>query len=78
MYLIFQITFALGSPLQDLINQCFIALGKYLLELIGKNWISSLLVDGIIGGVGGVLTFVPIIFIMFFLLSLLEDSGYLA
>lgn len=78
MYLIFQITFTIGAPLQDLIDEGFGALGEYLLGILGESWVSSLLVDGIIGGVGGVLTFVPIIFIMFFLLSLLEDSGYLA
>ena len=45
---------------------------------MGTGWISSLLVDGIIGGVGSVLVFVPIIFILFLILSILEDCGYLA
>ncbi len=78
MYLIFQITFTLGSPLQNLIDEGFGILGEGILGVLGETWISSLLVTGVIGGVGSVLTFVPIIFIMFFLLSLLEDSGYLA
>ncbi len=42
------------------------------------DWMQSLIVDGIIGGVGGVLTFVPNIAIMFFFISILEDSGYMA
>jgi len=43
-----------------------------------ETWISSLLVDGIIGGVGGVLVFLPLIFMIFLMISILEDSGYLA
>ena len=78
MYLIFEITFAIGTPLQDLIDKGFKILGDYLLGLLGESWVSSLLVNGIIGGVGGVLAFVPLIFILYFLLCLLEDSGYLA
>jgi len=78
MWLIFQITFAVGTPLQSLIYQGFRILGDYVLTLFGKSWFSSLIVDGIIGGVGGVLTFLPIIFLMFLMISILEDSGYLS
>lgn len=78
MYLTFQITFAIGTPIQDLIDTGFGMLGEAILGVFGKSFLSSFLVDGIIGGVGGVLTFLPIIFLLFFVLSILEDSGYLA
>jgi len=78
MWIIFQITFTVGGPLQNLIDQGFRSLGAYILKILGENWFSSLIVDGIIGGVGGVLTFLPIIFLMFLMISILEDSGYLA
>lgn len=78
IFLIFQITYTLGAPFQDLIDEGWGILSEYLLEIFGEGLVSSLLIDGVIGGVGGVLTFLPIIFILFFLLSLIEDVGYLA
>ena len=78
IFLIFQITYTIGGPLQDLIDEGWGILSAWLLEMLGEGLVSSLLVDGVIGGVGSVLTFVPIIFILFFLLSLVEDIGYLA
>ncbi|RAP52042.1 MAG: ferrous iron transport protein B [Methanosphaera sp. rholeuAM270] len=78
IFLIFQITYTIGAPFQDLIEQSWGILSEWLLGILGKGLVSSLIVDGVIGGVGGVLTFVPIIFILFFLLSLIEDIGYLA
>lgn len=78
MWLIFQITFTVGAPFQELIDEGFVLLGEGILAVLGETWFSSLLVDGIIGGVGGVLTFLPIIFLMFLMISILEDSGYLA
>ena len=53
-------------------------LGEAIGGLLGDSVLSSFIVDGIIGGVGGVLTFLPIIIIMFLFISILEDSGYLA
>ena len=72
----------LGAPLQDWLDQAIGCLG----EKIGnglERWgvapaVCSLVVDGIFGGVGTVVSFVPIIIILFFFLSLLEDSGYMA
>lgn len=78
MWLVFQITFTVGAPFQDLIDGGFVWLGETLLAILGEGWFSSLLVDGIIGGVGGVLVFLPVIFLMFLMISILEDSGYLA
>lgn len=78
MWILFQITFTVGAPFQDWIDEGFGMIGEWLLEVLGESWVSSLLVDGIIGGVGGVLTFLPIIVLMFLLISIMEDSGYLA
>jgi ferrous iron transport protein B len=78
MWLTFEITFTVGAPFQDLIDEGFTWLGEAIIALLGENFVSSLLVDGIIGGVGGVIVFVPVIFFMFLMISILEDSGYLA
>lgn len=84
MYIMFMLTFDwLGSPLADLLDQFFSGpltdwLSK-LLSLIGASpFIKELVLSGIVSGVGGVLVFVPQIFILFFFISLLEDSGYMA
>ncbi|GGM19743.1 ferrous iron transport protein B [Paraliobacillus quinghaiensis] len=84
MYVMFMLTFDwLGFPLSDLLD-AFIAgpitfVLENTLELIGAStFIQSLILDGIVAGVGGVLVFVPQIFVLFFCLSLLEDSGYMA
>jgi len=84
MFLTFQVTFAwVGAPLQDLLDGWFsgpLSDGTVsLLTFIGADkWLIQLVVDGIIAGVGGVLVFVPQIFVLFFIISLLEDSGYMA
>ena len=78
MYAMFQLTFTIGAPFQDMIDEAFGALGALVASYIGDGLLSSLICDGIIGGVGGVLTFLPIIILMFLFLSILEDCGYLA
>ena len=78
MWVVFQVTFTIGAPFQDLLDAGFTALGDAVTAAMGENMISSLLVEGVIGGVGSVLSFVPQIILLFLLLSLLEDSGYLA
>ena len=72
----------LGAPLQDLLDRGITALGA-LVDGAFTRWgvspaIRSLVVDAIFGGVGSVVSFVPIIIILFFFLSMLEDSGYMA
>lgn len=54
--------------------------GKYVGMLIEgtPDWLSSLIIDGIVGGVGGVLTFVPVMVFLYFFLAILEESGYMA
>ncbi|MCC4767184.1 ferrous iron transport protein B [Methanosarcina sp. DH1] len=78
MWGMFELTFNFATPFMELIDMFFGTLAGIVSESIGSSWLSSLLGDGIISGVGAVLLFVPNIFILFFLLSLLEDSGYLA
>jgi len=81
-WVLFQVTFKLSEPLMGWIKMFFEFFGKSLASLMeawsAPAWVSSLLVDGVIGGVGGVLVFVPIIGILFLLMALLEDSGYMA
>ena len=74
----FQLTFTIGAPFQDLISEGFDWLSGAVGGLLGESVLSSFICDGIIGGVGGVLTFLPIIITMFLFISILEDSGYLA
>ncbi len=74
----FQFVFAISVPFMELIDMLFGWLAGLLVDNIQIEWLGSLLGDGIVGGVGSVLIFVPPIFTMFFILSILEDSGYLA
>lgn len=78
LYAMFQFVFTVGTPLQDIIQTGFDMLGDMLNGWLGESLLSSFLVDGIVGGVGGVIVFVPQIAIMFLVISILEDSGYLA
>ncbi len=82
MCLVFFLTFTVGDALKGVFE---IGLGflsdmvSGALEGIGAAvWLKSLIVDGIIAGVGGILTFIPNIFILFLALAILEDSGYMA
>lgn len=83
MAFIFYMTFTIGGLFTDrldiLINEVFAGFVRSGLTTMGvQDWLISLVVDGVIGGVGGVLTFVPNIAILFIFISLLEDSGYMA
>lgn len=84
LYLVFQITFTwIGQPIADeldvLINEDFYGWADEALVGLGvADWLHSLVCDGIIAGVGGVLTFVPLIFTLFFCLSFLDGTGYMA
>ena len=81
MYLVFQLTFTIGSHPMGWLEHFFDWAGK----AVGGFWpagsdsaIRSLLVDGVIGGVGGVIVFLPNILLLFMAIALLEDSGYMA
>ncbi|WP_296884945.1 ferrous iron transport protein B [uncultured Methanobrevibacter sp.] len=78
MFIMFHLTFTIGAPFQEMIDAAFVALGEWVASLLGEGLFTSLICDGVIGGVGGVLTFLPIIILMFLFLSILEDCGYLA
>ena len=78
MYLTFWITFGVGSPLMGLLERLFDLLAVTVASAMPQGPLQSLLVDGIIGGVGGVLVFVPNIALLFLAISVLEDSGYMA
>ena len=84
MYAVFQITFEwIGQPIADfvdeLVNDQFLGWAADTLADAGvADWMQSLVCDGIIGGVGSVITFVPLIFILFFCLSFLDGTGYMA
>ena len=75
---VFEATFALGAHPQRWIENGIGALGDRLLGVMAPGWLSSLVVDGIVQGVGAVLAFLPNIIILFFFLSVLEDTGYMA
>ena len=74
----FQLTFTFAAPFMDAIDGAFAALAATISASVSSPLLASFLGDGIIGGVGFVLIFVPNIFILFFILAILEDSGYLA
>ncbi|WP_045519931.1 ferrous iron transport protein B [Neobacillus niacini] len=84
MYLMFMLTFDwLGTPLSDVLDGILtgpVTTGfeKFLVTINASDFIHALIIEGLIAGVGGVLVFVPQIFILFFFISLLEDSGYMA
>ena len=84
LYAVFQITFTwIGQPIADaldeLINEDFLDWSKDAMAAAGvADWMQSLVADGIIAGVGAVLTFVPLIFVLFFCLSFLDGTGYMA
>ena len=75
---LFQLTFAIGQYPLDWLEAFFGFLSKSLAAVMDEGPLRSLLVDGIIGGVGGVFSFVPLIVILFFFLSILEDIGYMS
>jgi len=84
MWAVFQATTTVAAPLQDALDSFFSgpvsdAAAAALAALgLGGSWVEGLLVNGLIAGVGMLLTFVPLMAMMFALLALLEDSGYMA
>ena len=78
LWAVFQLTFLIGEYPMGWLETLFGRLGGAAASALPEGLLRSLVVDGILGGVGGVLSFVPLIVILFFLLSLLEDVGYMS
>ena len=78
IYAMFEVTFTLGEVPMGWVEAFFGWMGDTATALLPEGLLSSLIVSGIIDGVGGVVGFTPLIMIMFFFLSFLEDSGYMA
>ncbi|MBP2626653.1 MAG: ferrous iron transport protein [Firmicutes bacterium] len=78
MWLVFNLVFTLGNVPADWIDIGFGILGKYLDSIISDGPLKSLLVDGVVGGVGSVLVFIPNILLLFLAIAILEGTGYMA
>ena len=77
-YFIYTVAFTLGTFPMDWVDGFFGWLGDTIDGVLPDGMLKSLLVSGVIGGVGGVMVFVPLILIMFLLIAFLEDTGYMA
>jgi ferrous iron transport protein B len=77
MFLVFQAVFAWSQAPMDWIEAAIGGAGAFLAEAVPESALKSLLIDGVVAGVGSVLVFLPQILILFFFILLLEDSGYL-
>lgn len=78
LYFVFWCTFTLGAYPQEWIASGIELTAQWLNGLVTPSWWSSMLIDGVLQGVGAVLAFLPNIIILFFFISLMEDSGYMA
>ncbi|WP_114637042.1 ferrous iron transporter B [Polynucleobacter necessarius] len=77
LFCIFQAVFSWATVPMDLIKSTVEYLGGQIIEVLPNGWLRSLLVNGILAGLGGVVIFLPQILILFFFILLLEESGYL-
>ena len=78
LFVMFQTTFALGQYPMDWIDAGVAWLGSWVEESMADGPLRSMLVDGVVGGVGSVIVFLPQILILYFFISLMEDSGYMS
>lgn len=78
MYATFWFTFTVAEPPMEWIENFFGWLGEFVGGILPEGFFNSLIVDGIIGGVGGVIVFLPNILLLFFAIAILEDSGYMS
>jgi ferrous iron transport protein B len=78
LYLVFNTTFVLGEYPMAWIEWLVQKLGAFVSSVMDDGWLRDLVTDGIIGGVGSVLVFLPNILLLYLFISLLEDSGYMA
>ena len=78
LYIIFWATFAIGQYPMDWIDWLVMKFGEFVGAFMKEGWFKDLMVDGVIAGVGSVLVFLPNIMILYFFISIMEDSGYMA
>ena len=78
LFLLFQSVFVLAQYPMDLIEQGFSGLSGWLSSVLANTWWSDLLINGVIAGLSGIAIFIPQIMILFGLITLLEDTGYMA
>ena len=78
LYFVFDMTFRIGEYPMQWIEWLVAQVGQFVSGTMADGWLKDLVVDGIIGGVGSVLVFLPNILILYLFISLLEDSGYMA
>ena len=78
LYVVFDATFVIGEYPMQWIEWLVGQVGAFVASVMSDGWFKDLVVDGIIGGVGSVLVFLPNILILYLFISLLEDSGYMA
>ncbi len=78
LFLLFQSVFWLARFPMDGIEWCFIQIGNYLHSNLPDTWWSNLITNGLVAGLSGIMVFIPQIMILFGLITILEDSGYMA
>lgn len=78
MLLLFQSIFTWAAPLMDATESIVLGLGEWISPYLSEGWIRDFFNDAIVGGVGSFIVFVPQIFILTFIIGILEDSGYLS
>jgi ferrous iron transport protein B len=78
LWIMFEATFTLGSYPMNWIDSGVSLLGNYLSNILTAGPLKDLIIDGILGGVGGVLIFLPNILLLFLFISIMEDTGYMA
>ena len=78
LYVMFETTFSLGQYPMDWIEEAVAWLGDKMSDMMPDGPLKAMLIDGVIGGVGSVIVFLPQILILYFFISLMEDSGYMA
>src|SRR5690606_8402403 len=78
LFLMFQAVFWLASYPMDWIDFIFSKFGGWIGSVLPESWWADLLVNGVIAGIGGIVIFIPQIAILFFIITILEDTGYMA
>ncbi len=78
MFFIFQAIFAWAQFPMEMIENTFGIIGEFVEKSMGETWLSNLIVNGLLAGLSGVLVFIPQIAILFLLIGLLEESGYMS